>query len=65
MRLFINGEEHNLEAKTLSDVVLHFELEPSLVVTEVDGEIIDRSDWTETGLQENMKIELVQFVGGG
>lgn len=65
MRLFINGEEHHLDVVTLADVVAHFDLEPHLVVTEVNGTIIDRADWTETGLAEEMKIELVQFVGGG
>ncbi len=65
MRLLINGEEHRLNVETLEDVVAHFELDSHLVVTEVDGEIIDRSEWAKTTLEEMMKIELVQFVGGG
>ncbi|MCK0471503.1 sulfur carrier protein ThiS [Halalkalibacter sp. APA_J-10(15)] len=65
MQLLINGEEHQLNVGTLDEVVAHFELESQLVVTEVDGEIIDRSNWTTTAIKEGMKIELVQFVGGG
>ncbi len=65
MKLLINGEEHQLDAATLADVVAHFELEPHLVVTEVDGQIIDRAEWEQTTLIDDMKIELVQFVGGG
>ncbi|GAE24779.1 sulfur carrier protein ThiS [Halalkalibacter wakoensis JCM 9140] len=65
MQLVINGEEHNVDVSTLEDVVSHFELEPHLVVTEVDGEIIERVNWAVTEMKEGMRIELVQFVGGG
>ncbi|WP_332691092.1 sulfur carrier protein ThiS [Halalkalibacter lacteus] len=65
MRLLINGEEHNIDASTLEEVVSHFELEPHLVVTEIDGSIIERSNWSVTKLHDGMRIELVQFVGGG
>lgn len=65
MKLIINGEQHELAAATLADVVQHFQLEPQLVVTELDGQIIDRADWAATTLEAGMKIELVQFVGGG
>ncbi|UTW70695.1 sulfur carrier protein ThiS [Anaerobacillus sp. HL2] len=48
------------------DVIEHFELnESNLVVTEVDGVIINREERHNTKLQEDMKIEIVQFVGGG
>jgi sulfur carrier protein len=65
MCLFINGEEHNINVSNLSEVVTYFDLEPHLVVTEVDGVIIENSSWDNTLLSDGMKIELVQFVGGG
>lgn len=65
MNLVINGEQKQLDAKTLEDVVKHFGLESELVVTEVDGEIIDRDHWSETEVKDGMNIELVHFVGGG
>ncbi|WP_332632095.1 sulfur carrier protein ThiS [Halalkalibacter flavus] len=65
MRLIINGEEHHVDVSSLEEVVSHFELEPHLVVTEVDGNIIERTNWSGTELKEGMRIELVQFVGGG
>lgn len=65
MRLVINGKEHQIEVSTLVEVIAYFDLEPHLVVTEVDGVIIERSNWEETQLKDGMKIELVQFVGGG
>ncbi|WP_096439902.1 sulfur carrier protein ThiS [Alteribacter populi] len=65
MRLFINGEEHHLEVTSLSEIISHFQLEPKLVVAEVDGNIVDRDDWSDTTTKADMKIELVQFIGGG
>ncbi|WP_377888512.1 sulfur carrier protein ThiS [Alkalihalobacillus sp. R86527] len=65
MKLHINGETYNLDVTTMEDVIEHFQLQSGLVATEVDGTIIDRSKWSETYLNDGVKIELVQFVGGG
>ena len=65
MNLLINGELYHLEVTTLKEVVSYFGLQEGLVVTEIDGTIIDRSKWTNTNVAEGMKIELVHFVGGG
>ncbi|MEB1807644.1 MAG: sulfur carrier protein ThiS [Bacillaceae bacterium] len=65
MELYVNGETVELEASTLADIVKHYGLEKNLVVTEVNGEIIDRSNWEATVVEPGMKIELVHFVGGG
>ncbi|WP_270179271.1 sulfur carrier protein ThiS [Alkalihalobacillus sp. CinArs1] len=65
MRLHINGETYDLEVATMADVVHHFQLQKGLVATELDGTIIDRDRWDDTELRDGMKIELVQFVGGG
>ncbi|RXI99467.1 sulfur carrier protein ThiS [Anaerobacillus alkaliphilus] len=65
MFIFINGEKTELSLETLADVVNHYKLDEQLVVTEVDGEIIGCEDRPRTKLQEGMKIEIVQFVGGG
>jgi sulfur carrier protein len=65
VKLIINGEEKHLTVQTLHDVVEHFGLHEGFVVTEVDGEIIDRKNWESKSLIEGMQIELVHFVGGG
>ncbi|MGO4887155.1 sulfur carrier protein ThiS [Anaerobacillus sp. MEB173] len=65
MNIIVNGEKKQIDVKTLEDVVKHFGLEKNLVVTEVNGEIIERDQWTTTEVTEGMKIELVHFVGGG
>ena len=65
MKLKINGEEKELEVKTLAEVVEEFNLQKGLVVTEVNGEVIDREKWEATKVEDGMNIEIVHFVGGG
>lgn len=65
MIIVINGESTELEFETLAEIVTHFKLDANLVVTEVDGLIIEVEERSATKLYEGMKIEIVQFVGGG
>lgn len=65
MNLLINGETYLLDVTTLKEVVTYFGLQEGLVVTEIDGKIIDRSKWLNTKVEDGMTIELVHFVGGG
>lgn len=65
MRLLINGKPADLEATVLMDVMRHYDLLDQLVVAEIDGRIIDKADWETMPLAEEMRIELVHFVGGG
>ncbi|OIJ20266.1 thiamine biosynthesis protein ThiS [Anaerobacillus alkalidiazotrophicus] len=65
MNVIINGEKRELQLETLKDVIEHFHLDENLVVTEVNGEIVDCEERANTLLQEGMRIEIVQFVGGG
>jgi len=65
MKLTVNGQEYELDLITLEQLVKHFQLKEEHVVAEVDGEIIDRSNWQEYELKPGLKIELVHFVGGG
>ncbi|KMK76009.1 sulfur carrier protein ThiS [Alkalihalobacillus pseudalcaliphilus] len=65
MKLLINGEKHDLEVTQLDEVVAYFELEAHLVVTELNGEIIEQEKRSSVQLIPESTIELVHFVGGG
>lgn len=65
MKVIINGEEKDLNYDTIADVVADYKLTENLVVTEVDGVIINQEERANTKLKVGMKIEIVQFVGGG
>ncbi|MEK4564581.1 sulfur carrier protein ThiS [Alkalihalobacillus sp. FSL R5-0424] len=65
MTIVVNGQSISFEEQTLEELVNQYNLEPELVVTEVDGEIISREERAKKQLHDGMKIELVHFVGGG
>lgn len=61
----VNGKQIEVDLKTLDQLIQHYGLKEEHVVTEVNGEIIDRVGWKNYELKPGLKIELVHFVGGG
>jgi thiamine biosynthesis protein ThiS len=65
MRLTINGEEREVQARGVAALVLELGLDPRKVAVERNLEIVPRSRHGETRLDDGDRIEIVQFVGGG
>lgn len=65
MNIQVNGKEIQIDLKTIEQLIQHYGLKEEHVVTEVNGDIIDRSEWKKYELKPGLKIELVHFVGGG
>ena len=66
MNININGQVKNVpEGATLRDVVLKFAQRPELVLTELNGAIVDRAKWADASMASGDRVELVAFVGGG
>jgi thiamine biosynthesis protein ThiS len=65
MKIKLNGQWKEHEALTLTELICSYDLQKEHVITEVDGDIIDRDQWDTFQLKENMHIEMVRFVGGG
>ena len=40
-------------------------LKSDRIAVELNGEIVPRSTWNETGISTGDRIEIVHFVGGG
>lgn len=67
-RLKINGQVRDFGDQlppTLSELLKLLQIDQATVVAEVDGRIIPRTAFGQTGLKEDAVIELVRFVGGG
>ncbi|HAL44896.1 MAG: thiamine biosynthesis protein ThiS [Planctomycetes bacterium GWF2_42_9] len=67
-KLIINGENKDFEntvPATLTALLDALKVDEATVVAEVNGEIIPRSSFQNTILDDGHKIELVRFVGGG
>ena len=66
MRLIINDEERELEAGlSLAALVEQLGMRAERIAVELNREIVARSRWTETELQDGDRLEIVHFVGGG
>ncbi len=66
MRLIINGEPRDLaDISTVASLVEQLGLKADRLAIELNREIITRSDWSQTQLQEGDQLEIVHFVGGG
>lgn len=67
--LKINGKDREFVKGKLPDSVSELldvlGVDQATVVAEVDGEIIERNDFSKTALSAGQKIELIRFVGGG
>jgi thiamine biosynthesis protein ThiS len=62
----LNGKDRDVAAgHTVRSLIESLELHPSLVVVEMNREILDRSTYGDVPVREGDTIELVHFVGGG
>jgi len=66
MVVHINGKNREIpEDLSVKGLLEWLELNPALVVVELNREILDRERYAEIDLSENDVLELVHFVGGG
>ncbi len=64
--IVLNGEEKKVDQDfSLQDLLASLSLDPGLVVVEVNGEIVPKAQFTQTCCQDQDKIEIAQFMGGG
>ncbi|MEX0830531.1 MAG: sulfur carrier protein ThiS [Nitrospirales bacterium] len=66
MKIIVNGEEHTYNAPLTVTVLLQeLNLRTEQVAVEVNLNILDRSNFSTWTLQENDKVEILSFIGGG
>ena len=66
MHLVINGEDREFAGvTTLASLVEQLGLKSDRLAIELNREIVPRSAWTGTKLEQGDRLEIVHFVGGG
>jgi thiamine biosynthesis protein ThiS len=66
MKLFLNGDEHQIsEVSSVADLVAALGLDSRKVAVERNLEIVPRSTYAATELADGDRIEIVTFIGGG
>ncbi len=61
----INGEEKNCAGMTVSQYLERTAYDPMRIAVERNGDIVPKTAYADTVLQDNDVIEVVSFVGGG
>jgi sulfur carrier protein len=66
MKIIINGQEKEFtENITLKNVIEQLQIEDKVMASAVNMNIIKKENWENYILQEDDKLELLEFVGGG
>ena len=61
----VNGEKVEAVGKTLAEYLEKNNFDIKKIAVEINGDIVPKSKYSETLLQEGDKVEVVSFVGGG
>lgn len=66
MQIWLNSNLINIaDDINLAQLIESQNYDSSRVAAEVDMQIVPRTIWSEFKLKDQMKIEIVEFVGGG
>ncbi|HKV36023.1 MAG TPA: sulfur carrier protein ThiS [Pyrinomonadaceae bacterium] len=66
MRVYVNGESRELsDPISLAELITQLDLPVARIAVELNRAVVRRNDWSTTMLQDNDRIEVVHFVGGG
>ncbi len=66
--MIVNGKEistKDLKESTIFELLKKFNINNKMVAIEINGKVIPKSEWENIRLNEEDKIELIRFVGGG
>ena len=65
-KIQLNGKKITINKNmTISNVLVKYKLDNKKVAIELNGEILPKNKYNKKKLQENDKIEIVHFIGGG
>lgn len=65
MNIFLNGIETKIEDNSLYNLLESFHILEKRFAVEINSNIIPSSNYKETQLTENDRVEIVIAVGGG
>jgi len=65
MNIHLNGEERVIEAETVAGLIAELGLEGRMIAVERNLEVVPKSAYAGTQLQEGDRLEIVHMIGGG
>ena len=66
MRVYVNGESRELSGSlSLAELITQLDLPAARIAVELNRAVVRRKEWDTTILQDDDRVEVVHFVGGG
>ncbi|MFZ7102026.1 MAG: sulfur carrier protein ThiS [Peptococcaceae bacterium] len=66
MQIHVNGKITEItEPLTILEYIHSKNLQPASLVIQYNKQVLKKADWSKISLQENDRLELLSFVGGG
>ena len=65
MEITVNGNISTINKMSVIDYLRTLDIDPKRVAVELNLEILPKTDYESTLLNDGDRIEIVQFVGGG
>lgn len=65
IQLIVNGEQKNSSSSTIKELLLELKIEDKVMAAAVNMNVVKKDDWESFILNENDRVEFLQFVGGG
>jgi thiamine biosynthesis protein ThiS len=65
MKLMLNGQEREVQATQVEDLVAELGLPLSAALVEHNDTALLRSEWAKTNLQDGDRLEIIRMVAGG
>lgn len=61
----VNGVEMDIAGKTICEYLASTSYDPKRIAVERNGDIVFKSQYEQTVLEDGDSLEVVSFVGGG
>ena len=61
----VNGTKLDIAGKTVSEYLMTTDYDPKRIAVERNGEIVFKSKYYVTVIEDGDSLEIVSFVGGG
>jgi sulfur carrier protein len=61
----VNGVAQDFVAESVDELLARLSIEPRGIAVAIDGDVVRRSEWTETNIEDGNAIEIVTAVAGG
>ncbi|HEV8540708.1 MAG TPA: sulfur carrier protein ThiS [Nitrospiraceae bacterium] len=66
LHIEVNGEPRTTQVgATVADLLQELDVQPDRVAVELNLQILDRQEFTQRGLHEGDRLEIISFIGGG